>query len=436
MPVHPPTYVDDFVLPIEAEDCHTLWLKLVAAAQIVHMVCRRHGLELNLNAGKTEAIIAWAGPGAVELRRWVSSFWDEEQQAAVMPTPIGPLRVVPKYKHLGSIAQPERVQMREVTAICQAGRTATAAFSRQLLSNPRLDTTTRLQVLRAVIHTKVLNLSGTWDPMTKEHLDRIAAALEEPLRKVVQAGHRYGDGQEAHRPTNRQVREQLGVPCVEALLISSQLQCAARLSCHGMDSTFALAQSEGAQSWRCGLLAGLEVFRGMLLDKLSSLPMPRDAPREWEEFWRAWPCQWRELQHLFLDRAVKREDELYELCRAAGVGLSSQAGGEVPTAMPCPYCNLTFTSAAAVWAHTRHAHGARCHLRDRVQGSLCQFCGQDFGNRVRLRKHLRHGKQSCVVAALSLPVLDEDIVLAEDEQEREHARQCRRQGRRPDARHF
>ena len=69
-----------------------------------------------------------------------------------------------------------------------------------------------------------------------------------------------------------------------------------------------------------------------------------------------------------------------------------------------------------------------------IQGSKCPFCDQDFGSRARVRNHLSNGKQSCMIAVLNLPVLDAATVMAEGERERAHARNCRRQGRKPDAR--
>ena len=154
---------------------------------------------------------------------------------------------------------------------------------------------------------------------------------------MVQAGTQYHGVGAAHRPTNKQVRQQLAVPCIEALLVSEQLRCAARLSTHGLDAIFALAQSAGARAWKQGLIAALEVFRALLLDKLSSLPVPHEDPRAWEQFWRAWPSQWHQLQGIFLQRAVEREDEFYQLCRSAGVALTSQAAGQEGADVPCPF---------------------------------------------------------------------------------------------------
>eukprot|EP00973_Karenia_brevis_P029143 4020348-Karenia_brevis.AAC.1 len=75
--------------------------KIKATASIVYACFRHYGLHLNFKKGKTEALIQWAGKGAVEARR-----------ALEQTSPNGicfvscnvdlVLHVVKDYRHLGT----------------------------------------------------------------------------------------------------------------------------------------------------------------------------------------------------------------------------------------------------------------------------------------------------------------------------------------------
>ena len=103
--------------------------------------------------------------------------WQEEEQAAIIPTSVGDLRAVKCYKHLGAYLQGAAAQTVELTTRKQAGRTTTAALSRRLFSNPALPERTRATTARACVQTRTLHLAGLWDPLSPTDLRDVAAVV-------------------------------------------------------------------------------------------------------------------------------------------------------------------------------------------------------------------------------------------------------------------
>ena len=70
-------------------------------------------------------------------------------------------------------------------------------------------------------------------------------------------------------------------------------------------------------------------------------------------------------------------------------------------------------------------------MRERVRGTVCAFCGNDYRSRVRLRTHLLRGARSCVEQAVSLPILPPEVCEEEERKEREEAAAARKAGINP-----
>ena len=64
-----PTWLDDEVIFIEADSMKQLLPKIQEVTRIFVETSRRNGFDVNFAAGKTEALIRWAGKESVQLRR-------------------------------------------------------------------------------------------------------------------------------------------------------------------------------------------------------------------------------------------------------------------------------------------------------------------------------------------------------------------------------
>ena len=125
----PPTFVDDLVVPVEAQDCETLVANLAATADLVDRIATQFALEVNFAAGKTEAVMVLAGKAkqAVQslLQPWEGN---EPGEWYALPTLGGRrLRVVNAYKHLGLLAAATRSEEQEIAARARAASRQQAA---------------------------------------------------------------------------------------------------------------------------------------------------------------------------------------------------------------------------------------------------------------------------------------------------------------------
>ena len=90
---------NDLAVLVEGDTPEKMLAKLSSALQTVKEVCQENALTLNMSAGKTEAIVLIQGKQAKEVKRRM--FAEGEEDAAILETPAGPLRVVGSYRHVG-----------------------------------------------------------------------------------------------------------------------------------------------------------------------------------------------------------------------------------------------------------------------------------------------------------------------------------------------
>ena len=97
-----------------------------SALQTVKEVCKENALTLNMSTGKTEAIVLKQGKQAKEVKRRM--FAEGEEDAAILETPAGPLRVVGSYRHLGCRVDCTRTQNAELAARRSSTQAAAVAL--------------------------------------------------------------------------------------------------------------------------------------------------------------------------------------------------------------------------------------------------------------------------------------------------------------------
>ena len=100
--VPPVAWMDDVAIPLTTTTPDALVPLVKQVTATVHELFRARGLTLNLDKGKTEAVLCFRGPGSDALR--LQMFDTGRQPVIVVDTAshILTLRVVPSYKHLGA----------------------------------------------------------------------------------------------------------------------------------------------------------------------------------------------------------------------------------------------------------------------------------------------------------------------------------------------
>ena len=333
------------------------------------------------------------------------------------------LNVVQNYKHLGSVTSASGSSAAFVRARAAAGMAAFAPIASKVLSNPLFSYAVRScigdsLVLSALLHNcKVRVLKAS-------ELSIINAVYMKVLRRLAHQA-RYATG----GMTDFQVRELLGAPSIDCVMLRQRVSYLARLvaSEHStLKSLIGARHPNGAMvsKWAAQLRSdlrrlwcGLEGVRAVLAD-------PELAPGTWHEFMRAQPAVvegWLR-DYIFLESVC--DDKLE---------------GEVGDDLVCDICAHQstkqppkFKCARALLTHKRVVHGIRNHMRlfaDR--DGVCPICKGQYMTRIRLVAHLsdkRRTKCHDQIVEQSLPQLSPARVAELDEEDRVARRAAQRAG--------
>ena len=194
-----PTYMDDLAILLEADSYLALMVRLATVTEDTIRMASDFGLQLNLAAGKTEAVVNWVGAGSRPIRRRLMSLSANRQVAMLLletclddyggvqfPAVAEGDRAV-WIVHLGTLAQAGAGMGREIAAQANTGHAAARALPRRLLGNEGIPQHVRVVVARACIATRCVHQAGTWDERQGPQLQRLKGAWSTPWRIVAGA---------------------------------------------------------------------------------------------------------------------------------------------------------------------------------------------------------------------------------------------------------
>ena len=144
---------------------------------------QENALTLNMSAGKTEAIVLIQGKQAKEVKRRM--FAEGEEDAAILETPAGPLRVVGNFRHLGCRVDCTRTQNAELAARRSSAQAAAVALEHSVLEDRAIPTKVRTCVARSTIHSRLLHQAGKWTCLSKAQLHHLHTRYMAPLRRIL-----------------------------------------------------------------------------------------------------------------------------------------------------------------------------------------------------------------------------------------------------------
>ena len=376
------TYVDDQAFLVDASCPRELDRRIDCLLAALIQIMSKHGLKLNFKEGKTEAFLVYMG-------RHAPVFYKRRQEACagyfcVLPpgAPTERLRVVGKYRHLGSVVHARGSILDEVAARASAGIAATSALSK-VWSNRDLPEHIRVSVYKACVLSRLVYNAHIWaSGVGPRRWARLEAVQMRVLRRI--AGEVGND--KKHPATNGEVRRMLGVLPVEMIVWQRRMCYLPQLLRGGPSSLHALlALRKGhiRMPWVKLVLGDIELLRSWS-SNLSEFPSPLEDPDVWTKFAAEFPRQWKQI--------VKK-------CFSYGATSDpSNADTEVAAPPPvcafaCLVCGKAFPSGKSLQLHTRHAHGTKCDWTYYVGSQSCPCCGREFANRLRVFKHLSDSKQ-------------------------------------------
>ena len=194
LPISSPliTWVDDLAIPIPVVRAADLDAQIIAVLTEVRRIMASYGLQLNMQAGKTELVCQYHGPDAVACRhrRFV-------EHAGQLALPDGSsLHVVGQYQHLGTIFSQSMSLHNELTGRIGKASAAFRQMSRAIFNNKKIAPAVRLQLLESLVLSIVFYGSGTWPLLNHRMYTKLAHVITQWQRRIVADGF-WNDGRKS-----------------------------------------------------------------------------------------------------------------------------------------------------------------------------------------------------------------------------------------------
>jgi hypothetical protein len=427
VPLLPPTFMDDLMLWISAPSSRNLVERIREATAIMKATCDDFGLQLNLLAGKTECVARWCGQEALVIRDWLEQFRSDSGDAILLPSDVGPIRLVSTYKHLGSKVESSKAFSQEAEARGAKIKQAVGALAYRIFSSGYIPLKSKVNVLKACGVSTGTCHAGTWFGVAKAPLQKIATQIMLPLRRAMRQHRPPEEGE--HLLTNKQIRAATKHPRLEATLIVEKARMAQQISTQKPRQVLALLATCAGEVWKDELCSALQIIQRVLWSKLGELPCPRRRPGIWEKWWIAWPLQWKAMLKKFLEVVAADEDLFIRAATVCEVSLLDDEVVQEDLECLCQQCGLEFSTLQGLATHRRRKHAHQCPTRRVVSTSRCPVCDVDFITRARARRHLlpNTGAKHCAEVFQSgvLPLLSEKDQEEADAREAAEAKSAR-----------
>ena len=395
-------WADDVAIPWLTENVEDIVPAVSDLLKIVHQTFYDQGMPLNMDLGKTNAVITFRGAGApaareryqLQGRPGTTVELDNGQQVF--------LHFVPHYKHLG--AQYAAAQSMDYEFRQRAGM-AKAAFqqiSKPVLCNRHIPETTRVQLFNSLIGTKLFYGLGSWNTPTPKQMKGLSKAYVGMVRRVLRLA---SPGQSEHF-TNSQVLRRARLPDVRARMAGERLLYAQKLfqiSPVFVQDTIQKEFQFCTDSWLAGLRADLQ-----WLKEVTPIPILAEVPQDltqlfeyWQSAAKSWKSQVRRAIRLHLQQEHMMQQvhemhfSIFRVLQDAGYELMPDpCQRDVRLAEHRCHCGRFFTTPQGLATHQWKKHRQHAPEYRLITGSICQACMKYFWTSARLAQHLAYAPRS------------------------------------------
>eukprot|EP00438_Fugacium_kawagutii_P020996 Skav228361 [mRNA] locus=scaffold1981:117582:121517:+ [translate_table: standard] len=408
MDIRAPTVIwaDDVAISMAATTPEALVALLRDTSAFVWDLLRDAGLTVNLEAKKTEVVLMFRGPGAVEAR--LKTFPDDRTPELVVPCRdhLIKLKISASYKHLGGRYGMAGDLTEELGFRQKEARRAFAELRRPLFANRFIGTTTKLRLLQSLVISKLLYGAAVWADMSLQHLHALDSCFMRWVRSIT--GRGFWD--ETARSTDDDLRAEFHLPTIRLVLAKMRLKYL-HFVVHWADQWYVdllLADCRCEGSW----LAAVAVdFRWLS----SVIELPRALLDAFEADWTAFFSEVRAhpswcalierafrrstMQEVIALNTFKLHKDIDDTLAAHDVqweGTQPQPDAPLPAELhPCAHCSVVCLSKQQLGAHLFSGHGIYSDERGFAQTSTCPGCLKDFRTSARLVQHLKYRGNGC-----------------------------------------
>ena len=401
LPVRSPlvTWVDDLAIPVPVLHASELDDQIIAVLGEVRRILMSYGLQLNMQAGKTELVCQYHGKDAVACRhrRFV-------EHVGRLALPDGTsLHVVSQYQHLGTMFSQSMSLKSELDGRIGKAAAAFRQMSKPIFNNKKLAPALRLQLLESLVLSIVFYGSGTWPLLNHRMYAKLAHVVVKWQRQIAADGYWRDDRTADH---DFQARWQL--PVLSARLAKHRLLYAFKMVQHAPQDLITCVtaedESDGGSPWCLASRHAIDWMR--LQDPHNFAHAPVDTPAtliQWlHDHRHDGPHLVRRLarratkqDHLVLELKQKTR-QIYDAYRLQGVvfdQLPEEPLTASTTMFTCGICGLGFGSVQGLQAHRWRKHQIFSEERRYVYDTTCRACNRCFWTTQRLQQHLRWSRQ-------------------------------------------
>eukprot|EP00435_Cladocopium_sp_Y103_P010311 s2002_g2.t1 len=401
---------DDLAIPWLSVSADGLIPDIERMMQQIYKVFTRRGFDLNMQKGKTAAVLTFRGNGAPALRRKYQLVSPSGMMCQLAVDKSAWLHFCPSYKHLGTFLAVDGGFQTELASRIGQAKSAFSALAKPVLGNRHIPVHVRLRLFHALVGTKLFFGLGSWPSPAGKSLSTLNAFLVQCLRKILGLSHYDG----SIHTTDAQVFAQARCLDARGRIAWDRLLLAQKLFQHGPAFVHHLLHREfeiGAGSWLHGVFADLA-----WLHQLDPVSVPFHWTQDLTEaidHWQAGAVGWKALLRRLGKRHVQQEAMMAEvsawhrkifhvLTRAGGSFSPSPFAKQLDTNLAdhqC-FCGRAFTSAVGLATHQRKQHNMMSPEHEMLNGATCPACLRHFWSTQRLQQHLsyvsrRTGRNDC-----------------------------------------
>ena len=400
--VPPITWVDDLAVPMATNQPDQLKPLVQEVTSTLHTLFLRYGLSLNMQKGKTEAVMMFRGKNANRCR---SALFDADSPPTLVSatsTHVLSIRVVPSYRHLGARYTMDLDIDEEINNRIGMAKQAYAELKRAIFSNRALAATARVQLYESLVLTRLLYGCSVWSDVPAPLVKQIETMIIKHHRSIYNCGFWTDDGisDEAFIATNQVMPFRLH-------WARHRLVYLQHIARHGLPVQIQLLLAEYAtgKGWLH------EVSRELAwMATLVELPfeLPTTAAM-WQDLWpvlAAWK-PWKPAvrrackKHLLQEKlawevksyhtSIVRELELH----GGEIGSEQAVLEENVASFHCHACTHSFPTYQQLALHAFRQHGVVAQERHYVQSTVCPGCLRDYHTTFRVTQHLRYRRNGC-----------------------------------------
>ena len=399
----PLSWLDDLAILLQAKSPDRAAPDASRATALIGQYLSIVGIQLNTQAGKTEAIVVWHGPGC-QAARYETMVRQHATVPLALPNgELGRLRCVLDYVHLGTRREADGDLRSALDHRHGEARSVYKAVKQRLLTNQFLSLSERQTFFASLVISRFMHGSGTWLFPTTCLQQRYHTLYMGLLRGAVRPLYGFS----CTRLEAEEVCTLLRAMTPEEALAQSRVRVLAGLGRNG--GHYLQAQCAADSDWITALRSdvshvakvladdSLQSYAAMLPDSnlawIKSWPWSKERTRVRLAAFRQAAIRSRQGRHAQVCTKAKAHNRVVELGACFYRLVDPLPESRIH---PCPECNAMFLTKSAAAAHRAACHDVRSDAAFAV-GTACEVCRRQFWDTKRLSQHFRSSPRCAAV---------------------------------------